>query len=99
MRCETCGDDPRVDLVPPFRWQSDDNNTPRAKKRPLTWTLWAGIVHLATVSPSATGKTYVVDCRMPQSGASSYHPEEQAKRVAEIMCRRWFEGCFVDPDA
>lgn len=85
-------------MTPPLRWIGQDNNTRRAKKRPLTWYLFAGVVELATLTPSASGDTYSVFINLGEVGVRGYRPEAEAKAAAEAAVARWFEGCWREPE-
>jgi hypothetical protein len=83
---------------PVLTWQFQDNNTKRARKRPLTWYLFAGVVEVAVVTPSNSGDLYSVYSDLPSLAVIRWKPLVEAKEVAELMVRRWFEACFAEPE-
>ena len=84
-------------MVPQLKWLSEDNNTKRAKIRPLTYYLYAGKNLIGWVAPSGTGKTYysIINIQMDNK-PKDYMPLEDIMYEVEKAVSNWFEDCFVE---
>ena len=85
-------------MTPPLKWQSEDNNTRRARKRPLTYYLFAGEIHVATLTPSASGERYVPHVILPGCARIAYYELDRAKAAVERVVTLWFEAAFRNED-
>jgi hypothetical protein len=81
-------------VIPVLSWQSEDNNTKRARKRPLTWHLFAGPVLVATLYPSASGARHQPYFEIPHIKRQPWRPLLEAQTAAESAVSAWFESCF-----
>lgn len=85
-------------MTPTLHWTSEDLNNKRARKRPLTWSLWAGQVHVASVTPSNGGAFFHVYVRLYDVPSPHAMEEEKAKAAAERMVSLWFEHCYRESE-
>jgi hypothetical protein len=84
-------------MLPKFSWSSEDNNTKRARKRPLTWHLFAGQMHLGTLYPSENGDRYKPHFYIPVA-AIAWKTIDEAKVAAQRAAEVWFEACYAEAE-